>query len=103
MQLNFQKALELHEWKGNIRELKNVIERAMILADDGLLSMELLPFGFNNSKLGETNYNLQSLADVEQFHIQKMIAHAGGNKTHAAKLLGIGLTTLYQKIKDYGL
>lgn len=102
MELGFVKAIELHEWKGNIRELKNVIERAMILADKKLLSIDLLPFGFNDSRLSQPCM-LHSLADVEQHHIQNVIAHANGNKTKAAKLLGIGLTTLYQKIKDYGL
>jgi DNA-binding NtrC family response regulator len=45
----------------------------------------------------------ERLADAEREHIKKILAHTGGNKTQAARLLDIGLTTLYQKIKDYNL
>ena len=95
---DFLKALEQHPWKGNIRELKNVLERSVLLADDALTTA-LLPMDFN---LAEDN-NVFDLASVEKKHIQKILLHTQGNKTQAAKLLGIGLTTLYQKIKDYDL
>lgn len=94
----FLKVLQNHPWKGNIRELKNVIERSVILSD-GELDVSLLPPDFTL----EDNSTLYSLADVEKRHIKKILAYTGGNKTQAAKLLGIGLTTLYQKIKDYNL
>lgn len=92
----FLKALLVHPWKGNIRELKNIIERSVILADDEL-NASLLPADF---ALDETQ-NIYSLAEAEKRHIRKILAYAEGNKTQAAKLLEIGLTTLYQKIKDY--
>lgn len=95
---DFLKALQNHPWKGNIRELKNVIERSVILSDDALDSA-VLPADFSV----EDDSNIYSLAEVEKRHIKRMLAYAEGNKTHAAKLLGIGLTTLYQKIKDYDL
>jgi two-component system NtrC family response regulator len=95
---DFLVALENHPWKGNIRELKNVIERSVILADDEL-DASLLPPDFST----DNDASVYSLAEVEKQHIRKMLAFAEGNKTQAAKLLGIGLTTLYQKIKDYGL
>jgi DNA-binding NtrC family response regulator len=95
---SFLKALQLHPWKGNIRELKNVIERAVILCDNEL-DAAILPPDFNVDDDG----NVFDLESVEKRHIKKVLAHTGGNKTQAAKLLNIALTTLYQKIKDYNL
>lgn len=94
----FLKSLQNHPWKGNIRELKNVIERSVILSDSEL-EVSLLPPGFNVDE----QTNVHSLADVEKRHVKRILAYADGNKTQAAKLLGIGLTTLYQKIKDYNI
>jgi len=94
----FLKALQQHPWKGNIRELKNIIERSVILAD-GDLDVSLLPADFNI----EADINALDLATVEKRHIIKVLHYTHGNKTQTAKLLGIGLTTLYQKIKDYSL
>lgn len=94
----FYKILQQHSWKGNIRELKNVIERSVILADQAL-NAALLPTDFNL----EDDSNATDLASMEKKHIRKILSHANGNKTQTAKLLGIGLTTLYQKIKDYDL
>ncbi len=95
---SFIKALENHLWKGNIRELKNVIERSLILSDDALTDA-VLPSDFDVDDKTDSF----SLADMEKNHIAKVLKHAGGNKTQTAKLLGIALTTLYQKIKDYNL
>jgi two-component system NtrC family response regulator len=95
---SFLNALEKHPWKGNIRELKNVIERCVILSDSNELTADILPFDFNANE--ENSLTLESM---EKQHIQKVLNVAGGNKTHAAKLLDIGLTTLYQKLKDYGI
>ena len=94
----FLTSLQNHPWKGNIRELKNVIERSVILANDEL-DESVLPADFSV----DSDSNVYSLAEIEKRHIRKILAFADGNKTQAAKLLGIGLTTLYQKIKDYGL
>ena len=94
----FMNALQHHPWKGNIRELKNVIERSVILSDNRL-EATVLPSDFT---LDEESHSF-TLADAEKAHIRKVLAAAGGNKTQAAKLLDIGLTTLYQKIKDYSL
>ena len=95
----FQKALERHSWKGNVRELKNVIERCVILADSDELTVDLLPADFNT----DSDEGSLTLESVEKQHIQKVLRIVEGNKTQAAKMLGIGLTTLYQKIKDYNL
>jgi len=82
-------------WKGNIRELKNSIERSVILTDGNELEPSSLPtlpqaVGFE-------------LANMEKAHIQKVLDHCNHNKTEAAKLLGIGLTTLYRKIEEYNI
>ena len=95
---SFVKALEHHPWKGNIRELKNVIERSVILSDNELDSGILPPdFNFEDDS---SSFDLES---IEKKHIKKVLLHTSGNKTQAAKLLNIALTTLYQKIKDYNL
>ena len=99
MDVNFIKALKSHPWKGNIRELKNVIERCVILVDGDKLNADLLPFDFNIS----SDSNVFDLAVVEKNHIQKVLRHTQGNKTETARLLNIGLTTLYRKIQDYGI
>lgn len=98
IQDSFLNKLKQHPWKGNIRELKNVIERCVILSDTNELTADLLPFDFNTD-----SENSLTLESIEKQHILKVLKLAGGNKTQAAKLLNIGLTTLYQKIKDYGI
>lgn len=95
----FLKALKSHPWKGNIRELKNVIERAVILAEGSELTSDLLPSDFNTNG-DEASLTMEA---AEKKHIQKVLNSVQGNKAQAAKLLDIGLTTLYQKIKDYSL
>jgi DNA-binding NtrC family response regulator len=91
--------LEKHNWKGNIRELKNVLERAAILADGDEITTAQLPFEIQ--KQNPSSPNSLSLADVEKQHIAKVLQHTKGNKTETARLLGIGLTTLYRKIEEY--
>jgi DNA-binding NtrC family response regulator len=96
--------LQAHEWKGNIRELKNVLERAVILADSVLLP-EHLPLDIQLSAPHSTPHVLRAfdLASVEKLHIQRVLNHTHWNKAEAARLLNIGLTTLYRKIDEYGL
>ena len=89
-----------HNWKGNIRELKNVIERALILSDTDYLSPELLPFEFQES-LDMNPDIVFDLAAVEKSHILKILKQTGGNKTETARLLGIGVSTLYRKLEEY--
>lgn len=97
----FLQALQQHSWKGNIRELRNIIERAAILTDTDTLDTPVLPFDFQQGSI-EHSSSLK-LADMEKQHIVKVLAHAKGNKTRAAELMGIGLTTLYNKIKEYNI
>lgn len=103
MHEDFKKSLLNHAWKGNIRELRNVIERAVILTDDDVLTAETLPLEFQiNNEENEGAYSL-TLAMMENKHIRKVLAYTGGNKTKTAELLGIGLTTLYRKMEEYGI
>lgn len=99
----FLEALKLHQWNGNIRELKNVIERSVILSDDEL-SPESLPVELqNNIRSGGSGKILSAfdLASAEKIHIQKVLNYSNGNKTETARLLNIALTTLYRKLEEY--
>ncbi|MBB5397025.1 sigma-54 dependent transcriptional regulator [Mucilaginibacter sp. AK015] len=100
MASGFIDLLNRHHWKGNIRELKNVIERVMILADSDILTADLLPVEF---RYDTGDHSAIDLATIERQHIQKILSRSGGNKTEAARLLGIGLTTLYRKLEEYNL
>lgn len=96
--------LQAYDWKGNIRELKNTIERAVILEDTDHLNLSSLPFELQSSDTTSTDL-LSSfrLATIEKLHIQKVLHHTKGNKTKTAELLGIGLTTLYRKMEEYNI
>ncbi|GAA4416113.1 sigma-54 dependent transcriptional regulator [Nibrella viscosa] len=98
----FVSKLKQQSWKGNTRELRNVIERAVILADGPELLVEHLPYDMQQERV-PVNDSALDLATVEQRHIQRVLRQTGGNKTEAARLLGIGLTTLYRKMAEYGV
>jgi len=102
---DFMEHLQNHEWKGNIRELKNVMERACILANSEQLNIDSLPVEFLLNTTSSSNNQLSafSLASVEKLHIQRVLNHTKGNKTETARLLNIGLTTLYRKIEEYNI
>lgn len=104
MSQDFLERLQQHDWKGNIRELKNVIERAVILANSSELTLENLPVDLQVSNFDpHKTLSAFDLASVEKLHIQRVLIHTKGNKTETAKLLNIGLTTLYRKIEEYKL
>ncbi|HLZ89320.1 MAG TPA: sigma-54 dependent transcriptional regulator [Puia sp.] len=104
MSKEFLDRLQQHEWKGNIRELKNIIERAVILSDGPQLTVDNLPSELQVSGLRSSGVlSAFDLASVEKLHIQRVLNHTRGNKTEAARLLNIGLTTLYRKIEEYRL
>ncbi|MEO6730212.1 MAG: sigma-54 dependent transcriptional regulator [Ferruginibacter sp.] len=95
------KLLVNYSWKGNVRELKNMIERAIILENSDVLTPENFPYDIQHG-LENTASSLE-LTTVEKQHIKKVLAYAKGNKTEAAKLLNIGLTTLYRKMEEYDI
>ena len=99
--------LQRYPWPGNVRELKNVLERAAILAPaGGMLSADYLPDEFHAMsgpvKPGADAAD-DSLRALEARHIGKLMGELEGNKPDVAKRLGIGLTTLYRKLQEYGL
>lgn len=101
---SFLEKLSLYSWPGNIRELKNIVERAVILAEGNTLTIDDLPpeIQFIQEQKGNT-LSAFSMASVEKLHIQKVLNHTKGNKAEAARLLEIGIATLYRKIEEYKL
>jgi DNA-binding NtrC family response regulator len=100
----FMDHLMQHEWKGNVRELKNVMERAVILAEGNELNVNNLPLELQVQNLGQQNgISAFDLSSVEKLHIQRVLNHTKGNKAETARLLNIGLTTLYRKIEEYNI
>ncbi|REA57437.1 sigma-54-dependent Fis family transcriptional regulator [Dyadobacter luteus] len=100
---DFAKALERYAWNGNIRELKNVIERAVIISD-GKLDISVLPSDFRDTvSTASESLSSFSMESVEKQHIQKVLNHSQGNRAEAARLLEIGIATLYRKIDEFGL
>jgi DNA-binding NtrC family response regulator len=101
MSKEFLDTLINHEWKGNIRELKNIIERAVILASEKELTLANLPLDFQNTSPKGQTLSAFELSSMEKLHIQRVLNYTEGNKMAAARLLNIGLTTLYRKIEEY--
>jgi two-component system NtrC family response regulator len=97
--------LKLHSWPGNIRELKNVIERSVILHTSGELSIDSLPMEILQHTTSSDGKILSAfdLSSVEQLHIRKVLNYTNGNKTETARLLNIALTTLYRKLEEYNI
>lgn len=102
----FLEALEQQPWKGNIRELRNVIERSLIVCESEWLDVADLPLDIQNThyeQSDETTPGSFELSAMERRHIARVLEYTKGNKTEAARLLKIGLTTLYRKIEEYGV
>ncbi|HCN48411.1 MAG TPA: sigma-54-dependent Fis family transcriptional regulator [Chryseobacterium sp.] len=97
---DYYKTLEKNDWKGNIRELRNAVERSMILMDNNILDADSLP---HYSEKAVTESDSLSIRSLEKIHIQKVLQYTKGNKAEAARLLEIGIATLYRKLEEYGL
>lgn len=97
-------AMKCYSWPGNIRELRNAMERAVILCVETALQLSDLPWEVQQ-KYTPSNGGTPGLdlASVEKQHIQKVLLHTNGNKTKTAELLGIALTTLYRKLTEYNI
>ncbi len=91
--------LQAYEWPGNVRELANVIEMAVILSSEQSIDVGDLPVRAGP----RTPKKILTLAELEKEHIRQVLAQWGGNKTRAARSLGISLRNLYRKIDRYGL
>ena len=91
-----------YQWPGNVREMMNAIEHAIIVCEDEI-PRHALPIDMltgDTSTAADDSFDLKS---VERNHIIKVLHHTHGNKTETARLLKIGLTTLYRKIEEYGI
>jgi Nif-specific regulatory protein len=91
-----------YDWPGNVRELQNVVEHAVILAKGEVITQTDLPHSLKEG-LPATEADTSSLKDTEKNLILKVLKEAGGNKYQAAKKLGITRSTLYGKLRKYGI
>jgi len=98
----YLEAMKKHSWRGNIRELRNIVERSVILCDGDVLTKEVLPLDFDKASERRTS-GIFELREVEKQHLKMVLSHTEGNKTKAANLLGIGISTLYRKMEEYQL
>ena len=101
---DFLHKLETYHWPGNVRELKNVIERSVILVDEEVLTPDVLPYEMQH-QTQKSNKTLSafSMQSVEKLHIQKVLNYTKGNKAETARLLEIGVATLYRKLDEYNI
>jgi Nif-specific regulatory protein len=98
--------LSAYNWPGNIHELKNLMERTSILVSEQFIDESHLPeLAVELEVPAEVveEYSEMTLHELERMHICKTLDHLGGNKTRAAKCLGITVKTLYNKLHSYGL
>lgn len=102
-----QEALSIlmgREWRGNVRELENVLERAVLLAEEGIVGPDQLLFGqtvqTNTERSGPSGTTLWK---VERNLILDTLDQVSGNRTHAARILGISIRTLRNKLREYGV
>lgn len=96
-------ALCTYDWPGNVRELENYIERAVILAHDGIITTEHLPDNVITGTTAAASDNVSYLAIKEREAIERMLKIFNGNISKTAKSLGVSRNTLYSKIKLYDL
>jgi transcriptional regulator with PAS, ATPase and Fis domain len=104
-----QESMELlcrYSWPGNIRELENIIERAVALSNGPEITMSYLPEYISNLSIETYRRNdsgLPTLEDQEKNYIKWVLDKCEGNKTNAAKIMGIDRVSLWRKIKRYGM
>ncbi|MDO8427540.1 MAG: sigma-54 dependent transcriptional regulator [Deltaproteobacteria bacterium] len=103
--------IKRHEWRGNIREMENTIERAVLLSQGRTLVIEHLLLGYDGcperegqitETISQVKANNMTLWEMEKGLIRKTLDDVEGNRTRAAKLLGISVRTLRNKLKEYG-
>jgi DNA-binding NtrC family response regulator len=99
-------ALKSYDWPGNIRELEHTIERAVLLGKESQVGVEDLPAnlvarGESSIVLAQASDRQFTLRDLEREYIGKVLQSTKGNKTEAARILGVDRTTLYRKLEEY--
>jgi DNA-binding NtrC family response regulator len=97
-----------YDWPGNIRELQNVLERAVLLAEQGVIGPEHLATSVRPSATGLPEVSdaappLRALEDVEREHVVRVLAATGGNREESSRILGISRRTLTRMIQRWGL
>ena len=95
--------LSNYDWPGNIRELRNVVERAMIVSRTGTIRPGDLPKNLRTDARASRDPRLTSLSEVERVHVEKVLEATGSNIQRTAKILGISRSALYAKMKRFGL
>ena len=88
-----------YDWPGNVRELENAVERALVIRRGNRIEASDFPFQVRQP----TSNNGQSLEEVERAHVEHIVRETSGNLSHAARILHIDRTTLYNKLRRYGL
>ncbi len=92
-----------HTWPGNVRELGNVVEHALVLARGRQVALEHLPDELTTRPEATNQDVLRSLEEVERAHILAVLAACGGNQAEAARVLGVGRSTLWRKLQQYAV
>lgn len=98
--------LQQYDWPGNVRQLRNAIDRAKVLADENSIELRNLPAEImesNQPACGESVQESQALSAMTRQHLVEAMQRAGNNKSHAAKLLGVTRRSLYRLLEKYGI
>ena len=103
-----QNLLTQYDWPGNVRQLMNVVQNMVVIAESDKLDLQHLPSEIRGSEGGQAQGNLEaisglSLDQIEKHAIRNALRVTAGNREQAAKMLGIGERTLYRKLREYGL
>lgn len=111
-----RQALMAYDWPGNIRQLRNTVERMLVVDMDGVLDVQDLPeemaplgndrdepAGTGIPRSGADTLIGRPMVEIEKYYIQRTLELTGGKREEAASMLGIGERTLYRKIKEFGL
>ena len=94
--------LQQHNWPGNIRELENAIERAMVVAQEPELREQDFMLKSKGAGAMTNGFDSRTLDDIEKTHILRVLEECGGNQTRASEILDIDRVTLHHKLKKYG-
>jgi len=95
--------LRKYEWPGNVRQLQNEVQRAVLMCEEKMVDVQDLSISAPRVETPEDDANLTLMEAMERNTIVQMLKETGGNKLETAKRLGIGRQTLYNKIKAYGI
>ena len=102
MEAAAMRALQAHEWRGNVRELKNAIERMVAMSSPGLLGEAEVWKALKTGLAGTPPTSTEKLEEAEKQHVMEVLRQSGGNRTLAAERLGIQRRTLYKKLERWG-